>query len=584
MTVKQAYEILFGRTDRKINENVVRQELTIEVVKKRYHYLIQKFHPDVINARLKKEPYSEELKELQNGFDKKVSQEITEAKSILSSCLTNKEYVHADKFQILNYYKYIKPEYYMKNEDLIESYKTKLNKANSFRIYDLFVKKTKVIDEYYSLLNYTLSLEDIDNLIKEANEKIEEIENEIDKIKNEYTLLVKKISNSYLSQDEMERLLMEFSQDCYENVNDSGYSDKLNVLEQENFKISKEREKRFYDLKSHITTRLTYAKNIYLVSMQLNVIHFTEDIVVKIGNITEDKNVLVIIKVYQDYIDRQEDLTRKFFNKYNKYLEELNNMSNKEITREYMIQLENNIKNLMTDDNYFRLFNEYSLRELIRLYKSEEAGLEGNKKIINSKLENSVGQIIKIINNKVGKINNIKKIIGEEVAKKEEKYNKKTSLDTLIFVDNSLDKELYNYKRKAIEYYYKYYIYHFVYELKRDYLPKEVSILYNEYKNNPYDLEIIDKCYERFSKVYEKKIDGKVSHVKLSKINSVKSKIISYIQKSRQDNINNGILIPKKLEELYQNIDFLDVDELYKLQEDIDMLYSDRFKLVQLKK
>ena len=163
MTVKQAYEIIFGKTNQIINENYIRNNLDQVKLRIAHHKIIQKFHPD-ISSFAKTNP----------DMTSEISKEINIANDILKKCLLDQQYIHYGSIEKLIYDDFVK---ILKQEELKQAklMEKRLTKAINTYKYYMTISIINNNETYYEKINNAKNLEETFKIIIEYQNKALEI-------------------------------------------------------------------------------------------------------------------------------------------------------------------------------------------------------------------------------------------------------------------------------------------------------------------------------------------------------------------------------------------------------------------------
>jgi len=199
MTVKQAYEIIFGKTKDYINEEYVRNNTNQVKLRLAHHQLMQKYHPDT--------------SKISTDIVLEISKEINAANDILKKCLTDKQYHHhgfEEKLAYDNFYKLMKEEELKK----AKLYRKRLTKAiNTYKYYTT-ISIINNIKTYYQKIKNEKNLEETFKLIIEYQNKSIELLNILEEKDKLYQKYLNKSKENALTEKEIQ----EISSPYYETI------------------------------------------------------------------------------------------------------------------------------------------------------------------------------------------------------------------------------------------------------------------------------------------------------------------------------------------------------------------------------
>lgn len=573
MTVKEAYVIFFGPQDRDINETIVRKELTRDNLRKKFREMQKKFHSDA------------NIKNIKNQKEyNAISIDINVAYEILDGYLKNPNYTNPHLNTKSAYREYLSKRIIVV-EKLRKEYIEKFNRAIRLREYSLINKYIELINTYYEETSYCQDLLVLYNKQEEFRKKSKLIMDELSKNGVEHKRILKYISEEkVLDRETLENELKEFLQEDYDMANDREYASKcilwLRYKLGKNEKEIDEKISVIYNLKSKISERFSKAKELFLKKEKIKSQKIVIDIYKRLVKAASIEEIIELIQLFETYEYDNRELKKNCIMKYDSNIAILESLKTNEIDEEWVKKFEKEIEDMITKDNLEDLNNPVVYDEVCEAVTLNNRDSQKNLNKLNSKIKQEKLNISVQLTRYKELISDISSFINGEKPKKIAISNIIPANSSNLFSNfKDTKKEVYRRIKEVIPIYRNCIITYYADKVNNF---DEVNYLlhteYLYYKKNIDRPEVLEKYYLELKNVYDNINNIRRFNDESTELNA-KTNLINIIETTKRNNDQMALVLPKYLEETYQNRYNLDINTLYELYARIEEIYLEQFKI-----
>ena len=398
MTLQEAFEIFYEDENVTVTPKNLYQYVDTAEIKKKYREFSKKFHPD----------YNPGNKEYEEIF-----KEINSARDVIINYLNNPNHVNEDTTKSKFYKKYREREKLSKEEKQ-ESYFKKLNRAAKIHTLGLYEQISQKVKYCYLEINETMDLNEVYERVQKLKYDVEFALKEARKISEMHIKFTSKVEKHNFSANQLEEFIKELSGPYYNKVYDIDYKEKQEYYQEKNAKLVEEQYQKLCSYKDLALKRVERAKDLmYYITIKKYI-----DLAKK-TNLDLDKSLILpeiheILDTFEKHKKSYKDEFERSYKIYKDIISKINNTKSNYLQKEFMAEIEEQVKRITTPKYYDRLADEEDFKLLVEFCQNKEQELIKDESSIDESWKNYKEILKKMINFKLNIIKDLQIEIGEK--------------------------------------------------------------------------------------------------------------------------------------------------------------------------